>query len=110
MTEQNVILDRLLKKYENSKHLTEPGTFNRRVMLQVEKNELPEYRYEDATVRDAFNDAACTLQDKQMVEIEWVKGRPLLSKIVLNLANVMACYSELGRVHPKERLTIKSQV
>lgn len=103
MIEQDVILDRLLKKYENSKHLTEPGTFNRRVMLQVEKKELPEYRYEDATVRDAFNEAACTLQDKQMVEIEWVKGRPLLSKIVLNLANVMACYSELGRVHPKER-------
>lgn len=103
MTEQVVILNRLLNKYENSKHLTEPGTFTRRVMLQVEKKELPEYRYEDAAVRDAFNEAARKLQTKQMVEIEWVKGRPLLSKIVLNLANVAACYAELGRVHPKER-------
>lgn len=103
MTEQAVILNRLLNKYENSKHLMEPGTSTRRVMLQVEKKELPEYRYEDAAVRDAFNEAARTLQAKQMVVVEWVKGRPLLDRIVLNLANVMACYGELGRVHPKER-------
>lgn len=103
MTEQAVILNRLLNKYENSKHLTEPGTFTRRVMLRVEKKELPEYRYEDAAVRDSFNEAAITLQDKQMVALDWVKGRPLLDKIVLNLANVTACYTQLGRVHPQER-------
>lgn len=103
MIEQAVILNRLLDKYENSKHLTEPGTSTRRVMLQVEKKELPEYRYEDAAVRDAFNEAAVTLRDKQMVTLDWVKGRPLLDKIVLNLANVTACYTQLGRVHPQER-------
>lgn len=103
MTEQAVILNRLLNKYESSKHLTEPGTSTRRVMLQVEKKELPEYRYEDAAVRDAFNEAAVTLRDKQMITVDWVKDRPLLDKIVLNLANVTACYAQLGRAHPQER-------
>ena len=45
MTEQGVILNRLLDKYENSKHLSEPGTSTQRVMLRVGKKELPEYIY-----------------------------------------------------------------
>ena len=103
MTEQCIILSRLLDKFENSKHLSEPGTSRRRVMLRVDKKELPEYRYEDATIRDAYNETARMLEAKQMVQLEWVKGRPLLSAIVLNLEQVILCYTELGRVHPKTR-------
>lgn len=101
MTEQSIILNRLLDKFENSKHLSEPGTSHRRVMLRVDKKELPEYRYEDATTRDAYNEAARMLEAKQMVQLEWVKGRPLLSVVVLNLEQVILCYTALGRVHPK---------
>lgn len=101
MTEQSIILNRLLDKFENSKHLSEPGTSHRRVMLRVGKKELPEYRYEDATTRDAYNEAARMLEAKQMVQLEWVKGRPLLSVVVLNLEQVILCYTALGRVHPK---------
>lgn len=101
MTEQHIILNRLLDKFENSKHLSEPGTSHRRVMLRVGKKELPEYRYEDATTRDAYNEAARMLEAKQMVQLEWVKGRPLLSVVVLNLEQVILCYTALGRVHPK---------
>lgn len=103
MTEQRIILSRLLDKFENSKHLSDPGTSHRRVMLRVDKKELPEYRYEDATTRDAYNEAARMLEAKQMVQLEWVKGRPLLSTVVLNLEQVMSCYTELGRSHPKTR-------
>ena len=103
MTEQRIILNRLLDKFENSKHLSDPGTSHRRVMLRVNKKELPEYRYEDATTRDAYNKAARILEAKQMVQLEWVNGRPLLSVIVLNLAQVMLCYTELGRSHPQTR-------
>ena len=53
MTEQSVILSRLLDKFENSKHLSDPGTSHRRVMLRVEKKELPEYRYEDAARKNS---------------------------------------------------------
>lgn len=101
MTEQHVILNRLLDKFENSKHLSDPGTSHRRVMLRVDKKELPEYRYEDATTRDAYNKAARMLAAQQTVQLEWVKGRPLLSVVVLNLEQVMSCYTALGRIHPK---------
>ena len=53
MTEQRMILNRLLDKYENSRHLSEPWASTRRVMLRVEKKELPEYLYEDAAIRDS---------------------------------------------------------
>ena len=103
MTEQRIILSRLLDKFENSKHLSDPGTSHRRVMLRVDKKELPEYRYEDATTRDAYNEAARILEAGQMVQLEWIKGRPLLSTVVLNLEQVSLCYTALGRVHPKTR-------
>lgn len=103
MTEQRIILSRLLDKFEKSKHLSDPGTSHRRVMLRVDKKELPEYRYEDATTRDAYNEAARMLEAKQMVQLEWVKGRPLLATVVLNLEQVMSCYTELGRLHPQTR-------
>lgn len=103
MTEQGVILNRLLDKYENSKHLSEPGTSLRRVMLRVEKKDFPEYIYEDAAIRDSYNEAAQELERQHLVQLEWVKGRPLLSTIVLNLDQIMQCYSSAGRMHPKTR-------
>lgn len=101
MTEQSIILTRLLDKFENSKHLSDPGVSHRRVMLRIDKKELPEYRYEDAAIRDAYNEAACMLEAKKMVQLEWVKGRPLLSAVVLNLEQVTSCYMTLGKAHPK---------
>ena len=103
MNQTNIIL-RLLDKYENSKHLTEPGTSNRRVMLRIGpgKKDFPEYCYEDATIRDNYNDAAQTLEKAGLVFCEWVKGRPVLSTVVLNVENVMDAYRLVGRDHPKD--------
>ena len=105
MSERNIILNRLLDKYENSKHLSEPGTSLRRVMLRVVKKEFPEYDYEDAATRDVYNAAALELESQQLVHLEWIKDRPLLSAVVLNLNQVMRCYDLAGRVHPKVRAT-----
>ena len=101
---KTVIISHLLDKYENSKHLFEPGTSNRRVMLRIgsSKKEFPEYDYQDASIRDAFNDAAIALEKEGIVSTEWVKGRPVLACISLNLEKVMDCYSLTGRIHPKE--------
>ena len=41
MKEAQVILNRLLDKFENSKHLSEPNVSRRRVMLRIDKRELP---------------------------------------------------------------------
>ena len=105
---KNVIISRLLDKYENSKHLFEPGVSNRRVMLRIGsgKKEFPEYDYQDASTRDAFNDAAIMLEKEGLIMTEWVKGRPVLQCISLNLEKVMDCYSLIDRIHPKE-LAIK---
>lgn len=101
---KTIILSRLLDKYENSKHLFEPGVSNRRVMLRIASGnkELPEYDYQDASIRDAYNEAAIALEEDGFVTNEWVKGRPVLSCVSLNLDKVMECYSFIGRTHPKE--------
>ena len=103
MTEQRIILNRLLDKYENSKHLSEPGISTRRVILRVGKKELPEYIYEDAAIRDAYNEAAAELEKQHLVQLERVKGRPVLSTIVLRLDQIMPCYAAAERVHPRVR-------
>lgn len=99
--DQNVILSRLLDKYENSRHLSQPGVSTRRVMLRIEKKEFPEYRYEDASVRDACNRLAIELEQKGLVTLEWVKNRPVISVIALRLDHVMECYQQTGRTHPQ---------
>lgn len=103
MNERDVLVNRLLDKYEKSAHLLTPGRSTRRVLLNIEKKDIPEYDYEYAPVRDAFNAAAKALEEQQLVCIEWADNRMVMQKIVLELQNVRACYRVAGRVHPGER-------
>lgn len=103
MRETQVILDRLLDKFENSKHLAAPHTSNRRVMLRIDKRELPEYNYENASVRDAYNAAALRLEQQSLVQLEWARKQAVLSGIILNLAQIPQCYAQAGRLHPREK-------
>ena len=91
---ETIILSRLLDKYENSKHLFAPGTSDRRVMRRIAAGNrgFPEYEYEDASVRDAYNEAAIALEAYGLVRNEWVKGRSVLTCVSLNLDRVMECY------------------
>ncbi len=113
MSEQRVILERLLAKYEGSKHFTESGSSNRRVMLQVAKHngktDFPECDYEDASVRDAYNAAAQTLERDKLIAIEWKDNLPVMAALVLRLESAEQCYERIGRVHPKrwaERIAV----
>lgn len=98
------ILSHLLDKYERSKHLFQSNEAGRGVMLKVGpgKKDFPEYDYENASVRDSWNTAAVHLEQEGLILNEWVKGRPVLSCIRLNLNRVMDCYQLIGRTHPKE--------
>ncbi len=100
--EQTIIISRLLDKYEKSRHLTAPGTTGRRVMLRVEKRELPEYNYEDAAIRARYNRAAHKLERAQLVSTEWVTAKPVISSVILNLDKLEPCYALAGRTHPRE--------
>lgn len=99
---QRLLLSRLLDKYEKSKHLTQPGASTRRVMLRIEKREFPEYAYEDAQIRDAWNQIVKDLEARGLVFAQWVSGRPVLSGVVLNLERLPACYQLAGRTHPRD--------
>lgn len=99
---QSLLLSHLLDKYENSKHLTRPGTSSRRVMLRIEKHEFPEYAYEDAQIRDTWNDVVNDLERRGLISAQWVYGRPVLSNVILNLEHLSECYRLTGRTHPKE--------
>lgn len=103
MKEAQVILNRLLDKFENSKHLSEPNTSRRRVMLRIDKRELPEYQYEDAVVRDAYNIAARELEQQALVRLEWAIKQSVLSCIVLDLERVAQCYECADRVHQQKK-------
>lgn len=102
--EQDIILTRLIDKYEKSKHLTEPGVSNRRVMLSIEKKGLPEYDYETASIRDSFNEAAIQLEKQGIVSLEWLDYRPVLTVISLNLDKLEAAYQIINKTYPKQKV------
>lgn len=97
-----IMISRLLQKYERSKHLTQPGLSNRRVMLNISKKELPEYKYENADIRDSFNQEALSLEQQDLLYLEWLKGRPVLSAVILNLDAADRCYEMIGKIPPKK--------
>jgi len=100
--ERELILAKLLEKYERSKHLSAPNTSNRRVMLSIDKKDLPEYRYETAEVRDRFNIAARALEAGGLIEVKFLCDRPVISMIVLNLRKIDDAYKAAKRTHPAQ--------
>lgn len=101
--ERRVILSRLLDKFESSKHLLQPGVSLRRVMLRIDRKELPEYKYDEGSViRDAYNNAAISLEKDGLVSVEWARpGR--MSVIALNLPSLDEAYRRCGRQHPRDK-------
>lgn len=94
MNEAKLILNRLLDKYEQSAHFSEPGRSNRRVLIKTTGNCLPEYDYQDVNIRDAFNSAIRDLIEKDVVFAEWLPGRKqfVVNEIWLNLERVETAY------------------
>jgi len=100
--ERKLILTRLLEKYENSKHLSQPNTSKRRVMLCINKNDLPEYTYENVDVRDRFNNAVRLLEKENIVEVKFLNDRPVILNIILNLQQIDKAYQMIHRIHPAQ--------
>lgn len=101
---QQEIICALLKKYEKSSHLLEPGKSNRRVMLNIDKagnKDFPQYAFENTAVRDAYNAAAKALAEQGLISIEWLNQLPRMQRLILNLERVEAAYALLGRMHPR---------
>jgi hypothetical protein len=94
MNETKIILNRLLDKYEQSVHFSEPGRSKRRVLIKTDGNGLPEYDYQNVHIRDAFNAAIHDLTEKKAVIAQWLPGRKHLvaKEIWLNLERVREAY------------------
>jgi len=99
---RDIILNRLLNKFENSRHSRELGSSNKSVRLRVQYKELPEYNYEDAVTRDNFNQAASALESIGLVVISWGIGDFVMDYIslVLEQAAVEKAYTLTNRIHP----------
>ncbi len=98
--EEKIIINRLLDKFEKSQHLFNPQSSNRRVMLRIERDEFPEYVFEDAEVKDKCNSAAARLEKLGLISIEWVKGINRIDKLILNLESTENAYIFVERTHP----------
>ena len=105
MTPEEDILNKLLDRYESSKHLTEPGASKHRVRLKNLKKELPNYNCEKASAKEAYHKAARVLEKEGLLSLEWLENQLILTCIILNLDEVQNVYKRAGRVHPKDRAT-----
>jgi hypothetical protein len=94
MNEAKLILNRLLDKYEQSAHFSEPGRSSRRVLIKAAGNGLAEYDYQNVDTRDAFNAAIRDLIEKEVVFAEWLPGRKQLvvKELWLNLERLKTAY------------------
>jgi hypothetical protein len=94
MNEEKIILNRLLDKYEQSTHFSEPGRSNRRVLIKTNGNGLSEYDYQNVNIRDIFNVAIRNLMDKEVIFAEWLPGRKQLvvKELWLNLGKLETAY------------------
>lgn len=64
---KNIILNKLLDKYEASKSLI--STSSRRIILKVE--EIKEYDIENYEIKKLFHDTIIGLRDKELIYYKW---------------------------------------
>jgi len=55
MNYKNLILTRLLDKYEKSKFYLDKNKLNRRILLKLNSSEFPEYDIENTEVKEHIN-------------------------------------------------------
>ncbi|ADG81468.1 Wadjet anti-phage system protein JetD domain-containing protein [Thermincola potens] len=97
------ILEKLLDKYEKSKHATGEARVRRRVTLKTD--ELTGYFSHDLEYRKSLHRAALDLENRGLIKIEWVpfeKGN-LIKALHLVLDRVEEAYMEAGH---KSRLDV----
>ena len=97
MSYSEIVLNRLLDKYEKSLHAQGQGLSKRRVLLSTDRGDIPEYDYHDVNIRDAFNGEVEALGKKGIVKSNWARKGYVLSEIWLNLESVDLAYLLVSR-------------
>ena len=97
MSYSEIILNRLLDKYEKSLHAQGQGLSKRRVLLKTDRGDIPEYDYHNVDIRDEFNEAVRALENAGIILSTWGRTGFVLAEIWLNLGQVDQAYRFIGR-------------
>ncbi len=100
MNIKEIILNKLLEKYEKSKSYTE--NVNRRILLKM--SQIKEYNIEDYEKRQLWNSICVDLKNKGLINFDWEKFEEnnILKSIWLIKDNIEEVYKEANRLNPKE--------
>jgi hypothetical protein len=100
MDRRKLILERLLRKYEDSAHSRGDAETGRRVILRFgpRSTDVKEYVVEDYDGREAFHEAVKELAAQGLVGCEWERDsdRGVLSRVWLVLESVDSAYALAG--------------
>ncbi len=104
MNYKNIILNKLLDKYENSKAYLK--NTNRRIMIKAE--EMKEYNTENYEQKTLFHEILKELKLKKIVDYNYLKYEDgnILDKIWLEKENIENAYIEIQRENPKENYMV----
>ncbi len=112
MTEQKIILNKLLDKLFNSKPLVKNTERNRDVILRCDNKNFPEYNYEDYEIKENYYKAIKELENKGIITIKERKGAiHIVEEIRLVIDNSELACAMVGRPYvPNEVDYIKSKL
>lgn len=97
---EQVLLKKLLSKYEKSKLSTIGSNKNIKISLKLNEKNLPEYVNEDSYLYEKeINNTIYNLSNKNFIEYTLNNGR--IDKITLNLSNIENIYNYLKLDSPK---------
>lgn len=104
MNIKEIILNKLLDKYEKSKSYTE--TTNRRIIVKM--SEIKEYDIENYEQRELCHSILAELKKRKLIDLSWEKFQEnhILEEVWLIKENVPEVYKELHRINPKENYKI----
>ncbi|MCK4260277.1 MAG: hypothetical protein KAX49_14975 [Halanaerobiales bacterium] len=107
MNYKKLILDKLLDKYERSKHYYGDSSIQTRVLLKFNKKEFPQYELEDVEKKERVHGAVGELKRAGVVEFDWVKFEQgnILKSVWLVLTEVEKAYSLNQRKAKSEVVT-----
>ncbi len=93
----NLILNKLLEKYENSKLSKEGSTRNIRISFKFDSKNMNDYVSEDSyQYEKLIEDAVYLLESKEIIVAERLKNG-LIKKVSLNLNNIDSAYQIIGK-------------
>ena len=100
MNYKEIILNKLLDKFEKSKSYTED--VNRRIILKLEN--LKQYDIQKYEEKMLFHEVVKTLKNKGIIDFKWEKFEEenIMEEIWLIKENIDQAYSEINRENPKQ--------